>query len=84
MNELPANGRELSLRERAELALRLAGLDVIAEHKRSGQPLVIWRDGKVLHVTAEEIEGELAKAATSSDGSNVTAATIPSRSVTES
>jgi len=45
----------MSLVEKAEAALKAAVAKVIAENKRLGIPLVIWRDGKVVHVPPEEL-----------------------------
>jgi hypothetical protein len=47
--------RQLSLSERARLALNRAFARVVAEHKQNGLPVVLWRDGKVVHVPAEEL-----------------------------
>ena len=41
---------------RAEMALKEAVADAIAEHKRMGHPIVVWRDGKVVTIPPEEIE----------------------------
>jgi hypothetical protein len=41
---------------RAEKALRKAVADAIADHKRSGNSIVIWRDGKVVKIPADQIE----------------------------
>jgi hypothetical protein len=46
------------LREEALRALRDAVGTVIAEHKRFGIPLVIWRDGKIVEISPEEAETE--------------------------
>jgi hypothetical protein len=46
------------LHEEAILAMREAVWDVIQEHKRLGHHLVIWRDGKVVKLSAEEAEIE--------------------------
>jgi hypothetical protein len=46
------------LREEALQALRDAVGKVIADHKRLGLPLVIWRDGRVAEVSPEEAEAE--------------------------
>jgi len=54
-NGVPPRGL---LRHEALQALREAVADVIAEHKRLGLPLVIWRGGKVVHISAEEAEVE--------------------------
>ena len=36
-------------------AMRLAFEDAIEEHRRSGVPMVFWKDGKVVRMTAEEV-----------------------------
>ena len=40
----------------AEEALKKAVARTIADHKRTGDPIIIWRDGKVVKVPAEQIE----------------------------
>jgi hypothetical protein len=49
---------KLPLDVRAEMALREAVAEVIAEHKRLGLPLAMWRDGKAVWIYAEELEAE--------------------------
>ncbi|MGP0066162.1 MAG: hypothetical protein ACLQGP_21495 [Isosphaeraceae bacterium] len=39
-----------------EHALREAGIKALMRHKRLGTPIVVWRDGKVVWIPAEEIE----------------------------
>ena len=41
---------------RAEEALRRAVAEAIAEHRRNGVPIAIWRNGKVVRVPADQIE----------------------------
>jgi hypothetical protein len=41
---------------RAEEALRKAVAEAIAEHRRNGVPIAIWRDGKVVRIPADQIE----------------------------
>ena len=41
---------------RAEEALRKAVAEAIAEHRRNGVPIAIWRNGKVVHIPADQIE----------------------------
>jgi len=41
---------------RAEEAMRKAVARTIADHKRTGDPIVIWRDGKVVKIPADQIE----------------------------
>ena len=42
---------------RAEEALKKAVAETIADHKRAGDPIVIWRDGEVVQIPPEQIEG---------------------------
>ena len=41
---------------RAEEALRKAVAEAIAEHRRNGVPIAIWRNGKVVRIPADRIE----------------------------
>jgi hypothetical protein len=41
---------------RAEEALRKAVAEAIAEHRRNGVPIAIWRNGKVVRIPAKQIE----------------------------
>jgi hypothetical protein len=41
---------------RAEEALREAVAEAIAEHRRNGVPIAIWRNGKVVRIPADQIE----------------------------
>ena len=47
---------KLSLVEKVEEALKAAVAKAIAENKRLGIPLVIWRNGKRVLVPPEELE----------------------------
>jgi len=55
LNKPPANILELPLAERAEMALKAAVEKVLESHVRDGRPLYIWRDGKVIEVSAQEL-----------------------------
>jgi hypothetical protein len=46
----------LLLAYRAEEALRKAVAEAIAEHRRNGVPIAIWRDGKVVRIPPDQIE----------------------------
>ena len=48
--------RKMSMEKMAEKALQEAVAEVIADRKRTGDPLIVWRDGKVAHVPPEQIE----------------------------
>jgi hypothetical protein len=39
-----------------ERALLEAGTQALTRHKRLGNPVVVWRDGQVVWIPAEEIE----------------------------
>jgi hypothetical protein len=41
---------------RAEEALRKAVAEAIAEHRRNGVPIAIWRNGKVVRIPADQVE----------------------------
>jgi len=47
---------EVPLEKLAEQALKKAVAEAIAEHKRAGHPIAVWRDGKVVHIPADQIE----------------------------
>lgn len=53
MTKPPANILELPLGERAEMALKAAFEKVIESHIRDGRPISIWREGKVVEVSAQ-------------------------------
>ena len=40
---------------RATRAMRVAVRDALLAHKRDGDPIVVWRDGHVVWVPADEI-----------------------------
>jgi len=44
-----------ALSSKAEKALRQAVRRVIQDHRQTGQPLVIWRAGKVVKVPADRL-----------------------------
>jgi hypothetical protein len=51
--DLPAIIAETDLVERA---LRKAWAQALRRHKRLGDPIVVWRDGQVVWIPANEIE----------------------------
>jgi hypothetical protein len=53
----PRNVRDIMLdTDLVERALREAVTQAVIRHKRLGTPIVVWRDGKVVWIPAEEIE----------------------------
>jgi hypothetical protein len=61
MTKPPANVLELPLEERAEMALKAAVEKVIDEHARDGLPIYIWRDGRVVEMSLEELRERSAR-----------------------
>ena len=55
MRKPPPNVLELPLIEKAFMALKAAVEKVMEEHSRNGLPIYIWRDGKVVDISAEEL-----------------------------
>ena len=48
--------KKMSLGEMAEEALKKAMARVVEKHRRSGDPLAVWRDGEVVHVPADQLQ----------------------------
>ncbi len=47
--------RDLPLKVKAEMALKEAVAEALAEHKRLGNPIVVWRNGRAVWIPSEEI-----------------------------
>jgi NCAIR mutase (PurE)-related protein len=47
--------KNLSLQDKAVLALKEAVRGVVENHKRTGRPLVVWKNGKVVKVRASSL-----------------------------
>ena len=54
--KLDKNLSDKAMAFRAEEALKKAVARAIADHKRTGDPIVVWRDGRVVKIPAEQIE----------------------------
>ena len=46
--------KRMSLHEKAELALKVAIKGVVNRHKKTGRPLAVWKDGRVLRISADQ------------------------------
>lgn len=46
----------LELAYRAEEALQVAVYETIRDHERTGDPVVIWQNGKVVRVSARKLK----------------------------
>jgi hypothetical protein len=51
--------KQPTLHEKAFKALKEAVRGVILEHKRAGRPLAVWRNEKVVWITADEALREM-------------------------
>lgn len=47
--------KNLAIHKKAEKAMRGAVGKVVTEHKKSGIPLAIWKNGKVVSVQASQL-----------------------------
>ena len=59
MTKPNTNPVELSLHDRAALAMKAAIEKLKIDHARRGLPLYIWEDGRVVEVSAEQLKAEL-------------------------
>ena len=55
MNKLSKDVLRLPLEKRAEIAFRVAVAKAIAEHARLGLPIYVWRNGKVVELSPNEV-----------------------------
>jgi hypothetical protein len=62
-SKLPANIRKLPLGRRAELAIKVAVRKAITRRSQLGLPIFIWRNGKVVEMSAKEIREFLSEPA---------------------
>ena len=46
--------KRLSLQDKAFIALKEAVREVVEHHKQTGRPLAIWRNGKVVKISASQ------------------------------
>lgn len=43
------------MQDKAEVAMKVAARKVVADHKKTGRPLAIWKDGKAVNVSADSL-----------------------------
>ena len=43
------------MQDKAELAMKVAVKKVVQEHRRTGRPLAIWKNGRAVHIPVESI-----------------------------
>lgn len=48
--------KRMSLHDKAEAALKRAVREVVNRHKKTGRPLAVWENGKVVHISPKSIK----------------------------
>ncbi len=47
--------RKKSLQDKAMIALKEAVKEVVAQHKKTGRPLAIWKNGKTVRISPDKV-----------------------------
>ncbi len=61
MKQKKANISDIEIVKKARQALKEAVAQVIEDHRRTGDPIVIWKDGKVVKVHPDKLEARESK-----------------------
>ncbi|MBI2871464.1 MAG: hypothetical protein HYY14_07145 [Candidatus Omnitrophica bacterium] len=48
--------KRMSLQDKAEAALKKAVREVVKRHKKTGRPLAIWKNGKTVLISPNEVK----------------------------
>ena len=48
--------KRLSLQDKAELALKKAVRQVVEQHKKTGRPLAIWKNDKIVLISPYDVK----------------------------
>jgi hypothetical protein len=48
--------KRMSLHDKAEAALKAAVRGVVAEHKKTGRPLIVWEKGRIARVSPYSVK----------------------------
>ena len=48
--------KRMSLQDKAEAALKKAVRRVVEQHKKSGRPLAVWENGKVVRINPRTLK----------------------------
>ena len=48
--------KRMSLHKKAEAALKKAVREVVKQHKKTGRPLAIWKNGKTVRISPKSIK----------------------------
>lgn len=47
--------KRLTMQDKAEIAMKVAVRKAIAERKKNGRPIAIWKDGRAVNIPADRI-----------------------------
>lgn len=48
--------KRMSLQDKAEAALKKAVRQVVEQHKKTGRPLAIWKNGKTVRISPNAVK----------------------------
>jgi len=48
--------KRVSMQDKAEIAFKKAVHEVVEDHKRTGRPLSVWQNGKVVRVSPRSLK----------------------------
>jgi hypothetical protein len=47
--------RRVTLQDKAELAMKSAIREVVENHKKSGRPLAVWKNGRMIRISPSKL-----------------------------
>lgn len=47
--------KRLTIQDKAEIAMKVAVRKVVEDHKKTGRPLAIWKNGRAVNVSASKL-----------------------------
>ena len=48
--------KRMTLQDKAEAALKKAVRGVVEDHKKTGRPLAVWRNGKIVRISPHTLK----------------------------
>ncbi len=47
--------KRITLQDKAELAMKSAIRQVVEDHKKSGRPLAVWKNGRTIQISPDKL-----------------------------
>ncbi len=47
--------KRITLQDKAELAMKSAIREVVENHKKSGRPLAVWKNGRTVRISPDKL-----------------------------